>query len=941
MSYLSNHTIRFCILTIFAWSMMFMNRVKCFITIFWVVAMTICNGQPVPNLVNFNPTDYKAHPQNWSISQDNQGWIYAGNTDGLLVFNGTRWMRYYLPGTKTIRSVYIDKNRIYTGAYGEFGYWTRDVCGDHTYHSLLDLIPDHLLDKEEVWNITGNNGKIYFQSFSVLMEYDGNKVTSIQLPGTLMFLQIVNDKKLIPIIDSGIFELRGEKVEKLPGTEFFADKSVIGIIRHPEESDAFLIATSVHGVYTWKDGKVSLWMPQLKEVLSSAQVNKIIISTTGDIIIGTIRAGVLIISKSGQLKYQVNTSDGLQNNTVLSLALDMNNQLWTGLDKGISRISMDDFLLRFKDVSGTLGAIYSVVSTSKGYYIGTNQGVYFVSANNAKVDVLSSNFKLINGSQGQVWQLLKSGDDIICGHNDGTFLIHGDEFRMISDITGGWFNLLIEENRLLQGNYTGLALFERVNDTWKLQHKLEGYHQPVRQIVQRNKNQFWIIGPNTGLALITLDDEWKNVVDIKKYGVEQGLPSNLHLEMESFMGNLRIDDGHLHLVYHEASDSFSEDKTWKDERAFYFRQINDHVFAKIYSSSIEIVQPADTIVLPLRLNQEVNNVIALGEGRLALCLQDGFAVINLKESKTLDTGMIRVDQVIMGDRSYCISEPSDLELKAGFNEDISFFFSQPISEYSASHFFYRILPGNGQWLDIRNPGQITLEKLREGKHSIQITDGYHHAEVSFEIMPPWYRTWWVILLMILGVIALMIAVNRYIRYQVELKKGQLEQENQRLLREKFIQMENSRLTQENINKSKELANTTMHLIRKNELLQDIKSELNEIRKAGDASLSSKEFQVIIKQINENLTVEQDTNLFNANFEEVHKMFFKKLKAEYPMLKMDDLRLAAYLRMNFSSKEIAPLFALSIRGLENKRYRLRKKMNLPSDIDLNVFFGNYV
>lgn len=74
----------------------------------------------------------------------------------------------------------------------------------------------------------------------------------------------------------------------------------------------------------------------------------------------------------------------------------------------------------------------------------------------------------------------------------------------------------------------------------------------------------------------------------------------------------------------------------------------------------------------------------------------------------------------------------------------------------------------------------------------------------------------------------------------------------------------------------------------------------------------------------NLTSEQDWEIFETNFNQVHEHFFKKLKEEFPDLTPGDLKLAAYLKMNLTSKEIAPLLNISIRGVENKRYRLRMK-----------------
>jgi DNA-binding CsgD family transcriptional regulator len=82
--------------------------------------------------------------------------------------------------------------------------------------------------------------------------------------------------------------------------------------------------------------------------------------------------------------------------------------------------------------------------------------------------------------------------------------------------------------------------------------------------------------------------------------------------------------------------------------------------------------------------------------------------------------------------------------------------------------------------------------------------------------------------------------------------------------------------------------------------------------------------------------ERDWNLFETSFNETHENFFKKLKIDHPDLVPNDLKLCAYLRMNMSSKEMASLLNISVRGVEIRRYRLRKKLNLPHDKNLNEF-----
>ena len=132
----------------------------------------------------------------------------------------------------------------------------------------------------------------------------------------------------------------------------------------------------------------------------------------------------------------------------------------------------------------------------------------------------------------------------------------------------------------------------------------------------------------------------------------------------------------------------------------------------------------------------------------------------------------------------------------------------------------------------------------------------------------------------------------------------------------------------------------MNLIKKNEILIKIKNQLNKVHSNITNKTPLSEMQKLIHIIDHHLTNEQDWELFEKNFTQVHESFLKKLKQDYPELTPGDLKLAAYLKMNLSSKEIAPLLNISIRGVENKRYRLRSKLNLQPQDNLIEFMMRY-
>src|ERR1700709_72732 len=109
----------------------------------------------VPYVQNYTKVMYQSGNQNWSITKDERGIMYFGNSEGLLTFDGKYWQSYGMPNGLIVRSVAADgKGKVYAGGFGEFGYWQNDKAGSLRYHSLIDLIPkDHRPFNEEIWKI--------------------------------------------------------------------------------------------------------------------------------------------------------------------------------------------------------------------------------------------------------------------------------------------------------------------------------------------------------------------------------------------------------------------------------------------------------------------------------------------------------------------------------------------------------------------------------------------------------------------------------------------------------------------------------------------------------------------------------------------------------------------------------------------------------------------
>jgi DNA-binding CsgD family transcriptional regulator len=131
----------------------------------------------------------------------------------------------------------------------------------------------------------------------------------------------------------------------------------------------------------------------------------------------------------------------------------------------------------------------------------------------------------------------------------------------------------------------------------------------------------------------------------------------------------------------------------------------------------------------------------------------------------------------------------------------------------------------------------------------------------------------------------------------------------------------------------------MHLVQKGELLNKIKSELTQIMKGSDNEKTAADIKKMIKVLSEDEKIDKDWDHFTQHFDKVNSDFVAILKLKHNNITANEMKLCTYLRMNLSTKEIAQLMNISVRGIEISRYRLRKKLGLATEVSLYDYLMN--
>lgn len=150
-------------------------------------------------------------------------------------------------------------------------------------------------------------------------------------------------------------------------------------------------------------------------------------------------------------------------------------------------------------------------------------------------------------------------DQLLCGHNDGTFLVKGNTLEKISNLSGGWTIKKLNENYLIQGTYNGLALFKKdASERWRYDYKIENFGEPSHYVEQDAKGDIWVSHAYKGLYRLTLSQDFKKVISTKYYDEDHGLPGNYNVNIFSLGNRMIYSSEKGFLTYDEISNHFTK-----------------------------------------------------------------------------------------------------------------------------------------------------------------------------------------------------------------------------------------------------------------------------------------------------------------------------------------------------------------------------------------------
>ncbi|MFI0430185.1 LuxR C-terminal-related transcriptional regulator [Mariniflexile sp. HMF6888] len=908
-------------------------------------------AQFTPFFQNYSLSEYNAGNQNWGVSRAKNGMLYVANNNGLLEYDGIKWDFMELPNKTTIRSVLAYKELIYTGSYEEFGYWKKNSKGVLIYSSLSNSIKEKISPNEEIWQILPFKGGIAFRSFLNIYIYKFNgEITKIKPKSIIISCSVVDNKLYVATLNNGIYEFKNNELVPKIVDKVLDNTKVLFITKYKGK---LLLITSLKGCLIYENNTLEPVDFEINDIIKQHLLNGFSLLNKGNMAFGTIKDGIYFTNNKGKIIFHINKENGLINNTVLSQYLDNDNKLWLGLDNGIACVDLNSNNSFFNDVSGRLGAVYDVIKFKDVVYLGSNTGLFYLDKENS--------LQFIKGSQGQVWNLKEIEGELFCGHNEGTFLVKDYALKQVSPFTGGWVIKKAPEqsSTYIEGTYTGLVRLKKKNNIWSAKH-LGKTTMPIRYLVFENQNTAWAAHAYKGLYKIKFDKNYDTIISIENYKTK-GVFSEFNIRVYKIKNDIcfKTNDGWLRyesildsiVPYDVLNKSFGRDSYVISEEninQLVLKATNDAIrFKSLLNNEKEISLSNNYFENRLIVGNE--NVSSINDSIFALNLNNGFMLIDSKSDPKVKLYKPIIDNIEIDKEliDFNLNKKISIKLNSSFGVSVS-------SPKSSNHFFeYSIVELDpNKWKRLEK-NKLELSGLKDGTYTILFrTRNYldkpsEISEIQISVLPPWYKdTIGIVLyfvLITLGIGTFYYYNKQKIKREQRLLKIKYAKEQQEIVREKnlenekrIVQLRNESLKNEVKLKSKQLANTALALVKKNETLQDIKKELASNKDSFDNQYA---FKKILNKVDSSIAHKDEWKVFEYNFNQVHEDFFKSLKSKHANLTPKDLKICAYIKMNLLNKEIAPLMNISVRGLETHRYRLKKKLNLENDISVSHYLIN--
>lgn len=463
-----------------------------------------------PYIQKFKIADYGIENNNLTITQDTNGIIIIGNSNGILQYDGSHWE---ITRTKGLpRVTQNQKGDILVAEYNNIGILKYSDSKARLI-SILDSLTSPPTYLGRINGLISCPHRLYFTTNSHLYTLDEKGLRSIENTPGIQLFKDHNPYASIP--GKGLFSIQSDTLKKLIG-----DTSVSGIQQLQEWNNKLIFSTIKNRLWIGKNGVYYFLHTEAKDYLAEHSISDLLVINPNTLAIGTYSGGIVFINDRGEILNILNKNTNLFDAQINKLFLDINKNLWALHNDGLSRIEISSGLSYFGPENGINGNINSIIKHQGSTYFATSQGIYML-----KPDALqksySVQFEKIKGLEASCYKFHVFGSQLLTTTSKGTFIIQNDHAFLFNNQFRDPYTVTHQYSKnpslFIIGGYNGLSLIQYTSGLFINKGKFPRIENQVTSMAEDSRGDLWVTVKNEGIYRIREFSDDLNEVNYKFY----------------------------------------------------------------------------------------------------------------------------------------------------------------------------------------------------------------------------------------------------------------------------------------------------------------------------------------------------------------------------------------------------------------------------------------
>ncbi|WP_158278690.1 ATP-binding protein [Rhodohalobacter mucosus] len=751
------------------------------------------------------PSEFNGHNQSWSVLENKDGLIYVGNGNGLMEYDGVQWRMIQVAGGQVALSLALSEdNRVYVGSVNDFGVIETDSLGLAFYRSISDSLPDNMKDFEDVWETKAHSGGVLFRTRSAAFYVTPDDSIEIFQPvGQFERVHKVGDTLYMIDKGTGLMKFGENEFRLVPGGEQFTDLSIWYMGGRPDGS--IFIATR-EGTFLLDGDAIEPFETEVSSFLGNQLVYEgTEVGGTG-YVFATIAGGVVMTNYDGEI-LDAFSSDVLTSPQATNVFIDRFENLWVTTTNGVNRVEISSPLTYFDNTTGLISAVLDVVR---------HDGTLFVSSS-SEIRYLNENDSAINAPQFESIPVTSSSYDVFESTDRGLLVTSG--FGMEEVTLSGTSpigpeleaqDIFIPEfdpDHLLLGHRGGLALYRYENGEWNFLRNLEGITEQIYRVVQDSDSVIWAGTDFQGLIRISpaqSEDEGEER-EITRFDSEEFFDARAT--------KVGIFDDNVWIITN--SGLFRPSDPWNPEQPFIpdindLKEETDNSVQGVFNVTEGFDGRFWVLTDPgLGYVPELSNPLdSLRRGALGRIPSSNFDSVHPEEDGIVwigsENGLVRYDSnsdypagISFDAFVRGVTHENDLlfggAVNSGFDElsipyqqnDLRFRFGTNFFEDEENTLYQvRITGFNEDWTSWSDETFRDFTNIPHGSYTLEVRALNTYGNIStpgtfsFEILPPWWFSWWAYISYFLIFAGLVFAADRFQRKRLIKKERERSREKE-------------------------------------------------------------------------------------------------------------------------------------------------------------------